>query len=86
MLIDPLGRVMFGNEAFDRFVSPSGQRISTPHPDPGFFRATKVGRCSAILRICACGGPVQASYPATIKLTQYPRAGSERVSLKNDPK
>jgi hypothetical protein len=53
-------------------VSPSGQRISTSQPVPGFFRATKVGRCSDILRICACGGSVQASYPATIKLTHYP--------------
>ena len=53
-------------------VSPSGQRISTSQPVPGFFRATKVGRCSDILRICACGGPVQASYPAAIKLTHYP--------------
>jgi hypothetical protein len=53
-------------------VSPSGHRISTPQPDPGFFRATKVGRCSDIPRICACGGPVQASDPATIKLTHYP--------------
>jgi hypothetical protein len=52
-------------------VSPSGHRISTPQPDPGFFRATKVGRCSDILRICAYGGPIQASYPATIKLTHY---------------
>ena len=47
-------------------VSPSGHRISTPQPDPGFFRAQKVGRCSDITRICAYGGPVQASYPATI--------------------
>jgi hypothetical protein len=52
-------------------VSPSSHRISTPQPEPGFFRATKVGRCSDILRICAYGGPVQASYPATIKLTHY---------------
>jgi hypothetical protein len=52
-------------------VSPSGHRTSTPQPDPGFFRATKVGRCSNIQRICACGGPVQASYPATIKLNRY---------------
>jgi hypothetical protein len=50
-------------------VSPSDHRISTPQPEPGFFRATKVGRCSDILRICAYGGPVQASYPAPIKLT-----------------
>jgi hypothetical protein len=50
-------------------VSPSDHRISTPQPEPGFFRATKVGRCSDILRICAYVGPVQASYPATIKLT-----------------
>src|SRR6476660_5408934 len=53
-------------------VSPSGHRISTPQPEPGFFRATKVGRCSDILRICAYDGPVQASYPATIKLTHLP--------------
>jgi len=56
-------------------VSPSGHRISTPQPDPGFFRATKLGRCSDILRICACGGPVQASYPATIKLTHTAAGG-----------
>ena len=37
-------------------VSPSGQRTSTTQPNPGFFRATKVGRCSYIFRICACGG------------------------------
>jgi hypothetical protein len=42
-----------------------------PQPDPGFFRTMKVGRCSDIRGICAYGGPVQASYPATIKLTQY---------------
>ena len=35
----------------------------------------KVGRCSIIRRICADGGPIQASYPATIKLTRYPRGG-----------
>src|ERR1700675_726662 len=56
-------------------VSPSGHKMSTPQPDPGFFRATKVGRCSDIPRICACGGTVQASHPATIKLTRYPRGG-----------
>jgi hypothetical protein len=32
-------------------VSPSGHRISTPQPDPGFFRATKVGRCSDVPKI-----------------------------------
>jgi hypothetical protein len=41
-------------------VSPSSQRISTTQPDRGFFRATKVGRCSDILGICAYGAPVQA--------------------------
>ena len=41
-------------------VSPSSQRISTTQPDRGFFRATKVGRCSDILRICAYGASVQA--------------------------
>src|ERR1700726_55816 len=44
-------------------VSPSGQRISTTQPSPGFFRATKMGRYSDIVRMCAYGGPVQASYP-----------------------
>jgi hypothetical protein len=53
-------------------VSPSGHRISTSQPEPGFFRATKAGRCSNILRICAYGGPVQASYPASIKLPSPP--------------
>jgi hypothetical protein len=52
-------------------VSPSGHKISTPQPDPGFFRATKVGRCSDIRQTCACGLTIQASYPATIKLTDY---------------
>jgi hypothetical protein len=56
-------------------VSPSGHRISIPQPVPGIFRAMKVGRCSIIPRICADGGPVQASHPATIKLTDYPRGG-----------
>jgi hypothetical protein len=51
-------------------VSPSGHRISTSQPDPGFFRAPKVGRCSDILRICAHGATVQASYPATVKPTR----------------
>jgi hypothetical protein len=32
-------------------VSPSGQRISTTQPSPGFFRATKISRYSDILRI-----------------------------------
>jgi hypothetical protein len=32
-------------------VSPSGQRISTTQPSPGFFRATKMGRYSGMLRI-----------------------------------
>src|SRR3984893_12866073 len=50
-------------------VSPSGHRISTPQPDPGFFRATKVGRCSDMFRICAHGATLQASYPDTIKPT-----------------
>ena len=53
-------------------VSPSGHRISTPQPDPGFFRATKVGRCSDITPICARGLPIQASDPAAIKLARYP--------------
>ena len=57
-------------------VSPSGHRISTSQPEPGFFRATKAGRCSTILRICAYGGPVQASYPASIKLPSPPRCWS----------
>jgi len=57
-------------------VSPSGHRISIPQPVPGIFRAMKVGRCSIIPRICADGGPVQASHPATIKLTDYPRGRS----------
>src|SRR5256886_9710421 len=35
-------------------VSPSGHRISTPQPDPGFFRATKLGRCSDVPKITAC--------------------------------
>jgi hypothetical protein len=51
-------------------VSPSGHKISIPQPDPGIFRATKVGSCSDIRRICAWGGPIQASDPATIKLTR----------------
>jgi hypothetical protein len=38
-------------------VSPSGHKISTPQPDPGFFRATKVGRCSDIPRLCAACRP-----------------------------
>jgi len=65
-------------------VSPSGHRISTPQPEPGFFRATKVGRCSDILRICAYDGPVQASYPATIKLTHSlcaPKTSPSRGAL-----
>jgi hypothetical protein len=45
-------------------VSPSGQRTSTTQPSPGFFRATKTGRCSDIRRICACGAPDQASLAA----------------------
>jgi hypothetical protein len=60
-------------------VSPSGQRTSTTQPNPGFFRGTKVGRCSDILRICACAGPVQASHPATIKLTHYQARGEVRA-------
>jgi hypothetical protein len=48
-------------------VSPSGHKISTPQPDPGFFRATKVG----IRQTCACGLTIQASHPAIIKLTDY---------------
>ena len=45
-------------------VSPSGQRISTTQPSPGFFRATKMGRYSDILRIWAYGGPVQVGFPS----------------------
>jgi hypothetical protein len=45
-------------------VSPSGHRISTRQPVPGFFRAMKVGCCSSIRRICAGADTVQASYPA----------------------
>ena len=47
-------------------VSPSGQRISTSQPDPGFFRATKVGRCSDILGICAYGAPAGIVCPRKI--------------------
>jgi hypothetical protein len=39
----------------------AGQRTSTTQPSPGFFRATKTGRCSDIRRICAGGAPDQAS-------------------------
>src|ERR1700737_3079957 len=60
-------------------VPPSGQRISTTRPSPGFFRATKMGRYSDIPRICGYGGPVQASHPATIKLTHYPSGGAVRI-------
>jgi hypothetical protein len=56
-------------------VSPSGHRISIPQPAPGFFRAAKVGSCSDIHRICACGEPVQGSYPATIKRSHHTTEG-----------
>ena len=64
-------------------VSPSGHRISTPQPDPGFFRATKAGRCSDILRICAAGGPVQASDPDRLPQTGFVTGGApiDRVQL-----
>jgi hypothetical protein len=61
-------------------VSPSGHRISTPQPNPGFFRATKVGRCSDIRRICACADTVQASYPATIRNSPCTTLGRPPVS------
>lgn len=44
-------------------VSPSGQRTSTPHPLPGFFRTRNVGCCSNICSLCAAGRQLQASYP-----------------------
>jgi hypothetical protein len=66
MRSNPLNRVIFRNKPLITSVSPSGHRISTPQPDPGFFRATKVGRCSDIRRVCARDGAVQGSYPATI--------------------
>jgi hypothetical protein len=56
-------------------VSPSGHRISIPQPVPGFFRAMKVGSCSSIRRICTYGSPIQASYPAPIKLSHCARDG-----------
>jgi hypothetical protein len=62
-------------------VSPSGHRISIPQPVPGFFRAMKVGRCSNIRGICAHDGPVQASYPATIKLPSTQGAVVGRLYL-----
>jgi hypothetical protein len=38
-----------------------------------------MGRYSDIPRICGYGGPVQASHPATIKLTHYPSGGAVRI-------
>jgi len=55
--------------------------MSTPQQDPGFFRAPKVGRCSNMCRLCAYGCPVQASYPATIKLSHSPEMVDCRVPL-----
>jgi hypothetical protein len=43
----------------------------------------KIGLCSIIRRLCAYGGPVQASNTVTIKLTHYP--SWQWVSLRNDP-
>src|SRR5260370_34365441 len=45
----------------------------------------QVGRCSNIRRICAYGGPVQASYPATIKLTHYSSPVSPSVDIASAP-
>jgi hypothetical protein len=37
MLIDPLGRVMFGNEAFDRFRFSIGPKNINAPPRSGIF-------------------------------------------------
>jgi hypothetical protein len=55
---------MLGNETLDYFRFAIGPQNIDPQPEPGFFRATKVGRFSDILRISVYGGPVQARYPA----------------------
>jgi hypothetical protein len=68
----PLNRVVFRNKTLDYFRFAMGHRISTPQPDPGFFRAAKVGRCSDILPTCApVANPIQASLPATIKAASW---------------
>ena len=62
-------------------VSPSGQRTSTTQPSPGFFRATKTGRCSDIRQICACGAPDQASLAALSVAAMRPGESREFVIL-----
>jgi hypothetical protein len=59
-------------------VSPSGQRTSITQPDPGFFRATKVGRCSDIPQICAYCTPVQDTVP-------LPNASSQKYLSVAEP-
>jgi hypothetical protein len=61
---DANARASVGGGVATTSVSPSGHRISTRQPVPGFFRAMKVGCCSSIRRICAGADTVQASYPA----------------------
>jgi len=51
VLSNPLDRVMLGNETLDYFRFAIRPQNITPQPDPGFFRATKVGRFSDMRRI-----------------------------------
>lgn len=79
MLSNPLDRVAFRNKALDYFRFAIGPQNIHPQPSPGFFRAMKIGRCSNIRRICAYGAPVQASYPAAIKLSHTVPASARQA-------
>jgi hypothetical protein len=64
---------------------PSGHRISTPQPDPGFFRATKVGLCSDIpssMRLCRPGSSQVSCHNQTDPLpsSRWSIAAPERVA------
>jgi hypothetical protein len=67
----PLGGLLFGGETLDYFCLAVGAR---EYRQPNQVRkdCPFSHRKRADVRTCHDGGPVQASHPATIKLTHYP--------------
>jgi hypothetical protein len=70
----PLGGLLFGGETLHHFRLAIGpENIDNPAKSGRIALShTEGGPMFGHPRICAYGGPVQASHPATIKLTHYP--------------
>jgi hypothetical protein len=59
--------------------------MSTPQPDPGFFRAMKVGRCSDIPKITACNVDIKRLLHGNDRFSALEVAAKYQRSLKTAP-